>query len=335
MSDTINICLYNAQSYNNKYISINQCIQSNKIDILCLNETFLNEKITHVNLMNNYSMVRNDRQTRGGGVAFIINNRINYEKPPKINSTNDYEYISIEIISANEKITLLNTYTHPKSNTNYNFIQSFLKSTSNKVICVGDMNATNISWFCNNTNRRGKCLESLCERNNLQILNSNIPTSQKSTNIIDLIICSEPLIHRISDIVVDHDFDISDHWPVRFKLSFSPGKEKVKKINWVSFKADMDLNYANQTPIIHNIADLENSSAHFSQTILNIVEKNTTQVEKGSHKVKIPTHIFNLIKEKNKLQRLFSKNHDPEIKNLINNKSNKIKRHIMKLMNDK
>jgi hypothetical protein len=101
-------------------------------------------------------MVRNDRQTRGGGVAFIINNRINYVKPHKLKSTTDYEYISIDTVAANEKITLLNTYTHPKINTNYNFIQSFLKSTSNKVICVGDMNATNISWFCNNINKSGK-----------------------------------------------------------------------------------------------------------------------------------------------------------------------------------
>jgi hypothetical protein len=74
---------------------------------MCLNETFLNENTTHVNLINNYTMVRNDRKKRGGVVAFIINNRITYEKPPKMNSTNNYEYISIDIISANEKLTLL------------------------------------------------------------------------------------------------------------------------------------------------------------------------------------------------------------------------------------
>ncbi len=41
----------NAQSYVNKFVSINQFIQENIIDIMCSNETFLNEKITIIDII--------------------------------------------------------------------------------------------------------------------------------------------------------------------------------------------------------------------------------------------------------------------------------------------
>jgi exonuclease III len=335
MSNSINICLYNAQSYVNKFFSINQFIQDNKIDIMCLNETFLNDKITNINLIHNFTILRNDRkEKRGGGVAFIINKRINYTLL-KSKSTHDYEYLAIEIISSNEKITLLNINTHPQSKTNYNFIEKIVKSTTNKIICVGDMNATNIAWYCNSTNKRGKFLESICDKNNLNIVNQNRPTSRKSTNIIDLVLCSEMLIHRISDMVVDLTFDPSDHWPVWFKLIFSPGKSMIKKINWDLLKSDLESQFKDKIDVILSKEEFEIKASNFSKTITDCLDNNTCEVEKTSHIINIPTYLFNLIKVKKKLKRVFTKTHDPEISNMINNISNKIKRHNKRLMQEK
>ena len=73
MPEKIKLCIYNAQSLINKFITVMQYIQDNKIDIFCINETFLNNNITNINLLNNYTMIRQDRDKRGGGVAIIIN----------------------------------------------------------------------------------------------------------------------------------------------------------------------------------------------------------------------------------------------------------------------
>ncbi len=302
---------------------------------MCLNETFLNDKITNINLIHNFTILRNDRkEKRGGGVAFIINKRINYSLL-KSKSTNDYEYLAIELISSNEKITLLNIYTHPQSKTNYNFIEKILKLTANKLICVGDMNATNMAWYCNSTNKRGKFLEAICDKNNLNIMNQSKPTSRKSTNVIDLVLCSEELFHRLSDIVVDLTFDLSDHWPVRFKLIFSPGKSMIKNINWELFKSDLEAQFKDKMDVILSKEEFENKACTFSKTITECLANNTREVEKTSHKINIPTYLLNLIKAKKKLKRLFTKTHDPEISNLINNISNKIKRHNKRLMQEK
>jgi hypothetical protein len=56
MSDKIKICLYNCQSYNNKWLTINNYIKENNIDIMCLNETFLMENNNTPNLLDNFKM---------------------------------------------------------------------------------------------------------------------------------------------------------------------------------------------------------------------------------------------------------------------------------------
>jgi hypothetical protein len=64
---------------------------------------------------------------------------------------------------------MLNVYTHPKSKTDFRFIEKIAKLRKNKMICVGDLNATNTSWFCPSTNKRGKELENMCFNNDIII----------------------------------------------------------------------------------------------------------------------------------------------------------------------
>ncbi len=334
MSNSINICIFNAQSFNNKCFSIYQYIKENEIDIMCLNETFLHKDINNVNLLNNFSMLRQDREKRGGGVAIIIHKRLKH-RILKSKSTLDYEYIAIEICSANEKVTLLNAYTHPKSKTKYNFIENIMKLTSNKIICVGDLNATNIAWFCMSSNNRGKELEKLCSENNLIIANNDTPTSRKSTNIIDMIICSDRLINRIEDLKVDTTFDVSDHWPVRFKLEFTPGASSIDKINWTKFQEEMDSSICNKVTNINSTDDLEIEAQFIGDHIKSVISNNTVKVEVKSHDLKVPKDILSLIKYKKKLMRLYSSTHDQVIKNIVNNIANKIKRCTKRLSNEK
>ena len=69
----------NAQSINNKSSEINKYVSENKIDILSLNETWLkHNNNTNLELLRNYHLLRNDRLTRGGGVAILINKQIKF-----------------------------------------------------------------------------------------------------------------------------------------------------------------------------------------------------------------------------------------------------------------
>jgi exonuclease III len=334
MSDKIKICLYNCQSYNNKWLTINNYIKENNIDIMCLNETFLMENNNTPNLLDNFKMIRQDRGRRGGGVAFLIDNkRIEY-KTIASKTTLDYEYIAVEISSSTEKITLLNSYTHPQSKTKFNFYDHIKKHNSNKIIWVGDLNATNIAWYCKSTNTRGKELEKVCFINNMMIVNSDCPTSRKSTNIIDMVICSEAIYDRIDDFVVDKNLDYSDHWPVHFGLLFKPGKRKYKKINWEKFNKEIEEKIQSYRTCLHNKEDLEFEANKLSEDINLSLTNNTSLEESKSRKFNFPNELLKMIKTKKQLQRAFSDSHDPVIKNLINNISNKIKRFNRKLLDE-
>jgi exonuclease III len=334
MNSTTRICIYNCQSLSNKFLSINHYISVNKIDIMCLNETFLSESTKSVNLIKNFSIIRQDRKQKGGGVAFIIHKDISYEIIES-KSTQDHEFIAIEITSKEEKITLLNAYVHPKSKTDFNFVSRIAKKNSNKMILVGDLNSTNISWSCNSTNTRGKRLETICSNNNLLILNSSTPTSRKSTNIIDMVISSEILFNRIEEVTVDTDFDMSDHWPVVFNFVFKPGRPEVNKINWEDFKTDLQSKIQHKRFDIASNEDLDYEANLFATDIVEVLHKNTKKVEKKSYKVNVPLELLKMIKAKKKLNRIYSFSHDRDVKNLINSLSNQIKRYNKKLLNEK
>jgi hypothetical protein len=263
--------------------------------------------------------------SRGGGVAIIINKRINY-KFLKSKATNDYEYIAIELISANEKITLINCYTHPNSKTYYNFIHYLIKLKRNKVIFVGDLNATNILWYCPSTNNRGKALEKICSENNLIIANNQIATYRKSQNIIDLVITSDSLTNRVQDFIVDRNFSESDHWPVKFNIAFKTGRECVSRTDWNKFTSDIDQMITNMDSHIVNNKDLETSTLELTRMINSCLCNNTKQVEIKNNNMNIPKEFHKLLDLKKQIHRRFSITHDPFLKNQLNNITNKIKR---------
>ena len=71
----LKICHLNAQSINNKIELLKNFLASAQVDIMLVNETWLNPSTNIV--IENYKIVRNDRiQSRGGGVCIIIHNSI-------------------------------------------------------------------------------------------------------------------------------------------------------------------------------------------------------------------------------------------------------------------
>jgi hypothetical protein len=106
---------------------------------------------------------------------------------------------------------------------------------NSKIISDGALNETNTLWHRKSTNKRGNALEVISDQHNLSIMNGIKPNSRKSSNIIDLVICSDNLIQRINDINVDSALTESDHWPVCFTLDFNPAKSLIKKIDWKRF----------------------------------------------------------------------------------------------------
>jgi hypothetical protein len=109
-------------------------------------------------------------------------------------------------------------------------------------------------------------------------------------------------------------------------------------VNWKNFNLEFTKSIQQNTSTIDaisNSTDLDNWSDTWSKTIMNTLKNNSKQVENNNHAIKTPNKIIEMIEIKKKLQREFSKSHDPFTKNMINNLSNKIKRYSKKVENDK
>ncbi|CAF3931915.1 unnamed protein product [Rotaria sp. Silwood1] len=93
---------------------------------------------------------------------------------------------------------------------------SLLLTYSNHTILLGDFNAKHIDWGCSTTNPKGAQLLKWINDNNLIIHNTNMSTSLRSSNIIDLIISNQ---QRDSIDCTSLPYTCSDHFPIFIEFS--------------------------------------------------------------------------------------------------------------------
>ena len=181
-------------------------------------------------------------------------------------------------------------------------------------------NSTNTSWFCPTINKRGKILEEIISNNNLVIANPDTPTSKKSFNIIDMVICTTDVFGRLSNISVCKSLDSYDHWPIRLNCNFEFKAKEYKKIDWEIVDQNWKEKFSELINIeINSTTEMESMIAKLNEIILGCIEANTKIKKNTNYKIRLPKNILKLIKTKKQLQREFSKSHDPQIKTPLNN----------------
>jgi hypothetical protein len=132
-NDYLYLFTNDSSSYiNDKFLDLFDFITKNKIDIICLNETYLNENSkTEFTNLKNFTIIRNDRMNKGGGIAILIRNGIQHKTTQK-ESTNQHEFIEITI--GNKDFKIIAAYTKPQSNTNFQFLQNLIRNSENSII---------------------------------------------------------------------------------------------------------------------------------------------------------------------------------------------------------
>lgn len=180
-------------SNKSKQIILNDHLIRNKIDVMSLNETFLNKKLKFE--LDNYSLIRKDRNSkRGSGVAFLIKNEIPFDEIP-LENTGEIEAIAVKLNINNSYILAISCYAPPNCRFDPIFLQHTIEKYKNeKIIIMGDFNALSNCWYCPENNRSGEILEEFVQANDLIVKNTNIPTFEKSQNVLDLFICNKKTI---------------------------------------------------------------------------------------------------------------------------------------------
>ena len=138
----LNIVFWNCQGIRPKRKELELYLKENTIDVIALNEAFLNKK--HNFKIPDYDTIRNDRSTGlRGGVAFILKHGLVINKDYRnedFNIITENEALAINIeLSHNQSLTLATLYC-PNRNPNSSLFQT-INNLSDNVMFVGDFSS--------------------------------------------------------------------------------------------------------------------------------------------------------------------------------------------------
>ena len=145
----LNIMFWNCQGIRPKRKELELYLTENSIDIIALNETFLNKKYTFK--VPGYDTIRKDRSTGiRGGVAFLVKHGLVVNKEYRnedFNIITENEALAINLeLSNNQNLTLATIYCLNGNLSSSLFHAIF--NLSDNVMFVGDFNSKLESFGC-------------------------------------------------------------------------------------------------------------------------------------------------------------------------------------------
>ena len=182
------------------------------IDLIALNETRLDRDVTDNRVkLDNYQLIRKDRNRYGGGVCIYLKNHINFKVRCDVMS-DDTETIVIDIIKPNSKpFAVVVSYRPPESDPDMYFdhmtsIFNLLDNEQRETYLLGDLNCDLLS---ERSRRPITLLNSFSELFQLeQLIKEPTRCNENSQTLIDVILTNTP--ERVVTSGVLH-LGISDH----------------------------------------------------------------------------------------------------------------------------
>ena len=330
----LNILFWNCQGIRPKRKELELYIRENEFDIVALNETFLNEKLTFK--IPGYDTIRNDRSTgQKGGVAFLVKHGLVINKEYRNNDFSiitENEALAINLdLSDNQNVTLATIYC-PNGNPNLSLFQT-INNLSDNVMFVGDFNSKLESFGCAHRNPSGPML--------LIYLNSDEQThmdrAKGSTDILDMAFISPNLAKHDIQFQIGDDLS-SDHLPIEIsidtplhrntftnhtKYKFDQTDREVFESTHEEALGSVDFSGHLSTSDLDNYADFIITAIHTA-----VVKAIPTSRSVRPESNPISNETLALIKEKRRLRRQYSQKKDPTVKTRINQLQKQVKEEL-------
>lgn len=332
----LKIVFWNAQSINNttKKHLIESFLETEKIDILLLAETFLKPKNPFQ--IKNFIVYRNDRLHQGhGGVAIAIRSTIKHKLLSPIN-TQHIENISVEINMNNESLRITSAYS-PKPSIHFKNDLQRLTSSNEQFMIFGDFNAHHPAWNCQNTNTSGKSLFEMQLNNDFIVHNSpdhtHFPHSGRNPSTIDLLLSNSGINFTLS---THHDHFLSDHAPVIFATDNTVQHTQQKifdyaRANWKEYRRIVnEIIPEFSTP--NSIAEIDIAIDKFTEMIQSC-KLLCVPVKSTTYHSPITTYTKQLIQMKNALKRRWQRCQNESIKPQLKRELNRMQKIVVENVN--
>lgn len=248
----LNILFWNARGVRSKFNELVDYIKSEDIDIIGVNETFLEDTVILPNVIG-YEIIRIDKTNHSGGLLFIIKSNIRFvtiDCP----ATDLFDCMALRVEASHPFIlTLIYCRGGPSTLITSNYQQELtsLCNQSLPFFIMGDFNSKHRAWNCVRNNKAGKLLKEFLDRTPyflsypLDNHTYNPVSRLMSPSTIDLLI-TDGRIH-CSPLQV-HELFTSDHYPVRFEINCNHNPlSRIKnefynysRADWSAFRAKLD-----------------------------------------------------------------------------------------------
>ena len=330
---------WNCQGIRPKRKELQLYLTENSIDIIALNETFLNKKYTFK--VPGYDTIRKDRSTGvKGGVAFLVKHGLVVNKEYRnedFNIITENEALAINLeLSNNQNLTLATIYC-PNGNPSSSLFHA-ISNLSDNVMFIGDFNSKLESFGCTKKNTSGPMLKTIQNKLNLIYLNNDEHThmdrANGSTDILDMAFVSPNL--AIHDIQFHIGEDLgSDHLPIEISIDTAPHRNTYT--NHTKYKFDQTDREVFESTLEEALgstdfsgpmstSDLDKYADFIIAAISTAVDKAIpTSKSMRPESTPISDETRALIKEKRKLRRLYSQKKDPAVKTRINQLQKQVK----------
>lgn len=279
-SKGISICLLNINSLISKIDEIKLLVLNNNIDILCLNETKIDQEIGNSEIhIDGYNIYRKDRNRHGGGVAIYSKESLN-TKILHRHLNPDIESLWLELKPfKSSPIIIACIYRPPAHGQDREIVENIchhIKQYSktfpknSEIFILGDLNVN----MKKNTVLSSKIKE-LCHSLNMeQLINEDTRITESSSSLIDLILSNS---HHIDKSGVLHT-GISDHsliWTTRKVNKYKSAARTIKTRSFKNFdpaRFEYDLSIQDWN-FLNNIVDIDQACVHFTETLIKVLDK--------------------------------------------------------------
>ena len=319
-----------------------------KPDIVSLQELKLfNEDANYKLRFEGYSAYHKSRiinPDKGGGVAFLVNDRINHSSFSDVDflSMTNCEIVGITVELENFKCNIFSYYNTPKDLLNSEFFMNLLDRDENFLV-VGDLNAKTPVVGCRSIDSSGRVLEKLLMDTDLVVFNNNVNTYTRFGSdyeeILDLIIGSSSLVGNISgfEVLNEQSLLISDHYPIKINISGNgefisnsgppDSRFNFAKADWYSFQNFLTIKADTYSNTFLNSLGVDDFNSLITTDILKAANLTIPKFEGGRIKT-FPGVILDLIRKRREFRKVLKKNRTDLNKKNFNEISNLVKSKI-------
>jgi exonuclease III len=215
------IYLWNANGIKSKIDEVVEFLYNYSPEILCINETKLNQDEELIFLKTNYNFLCKSRNSKGGGVAILVRKDIKYEETKQLDKF-ESEHLCIKTNYKNQDLYVITYYNPPSKIIEKNMLEEIEKNFQNYIIC-GDLNSRSKSFGCNGENQNGSILNEFIQNSNVILANNQDITYFRPHSdykeILDIILVSKNFHRYCLDFEVKYECSLeSDHYPVELKI---------------------------------------------------------------------------------------------------------------------